>query len=237
MPVLRVSVLAAVLALVCACTATPETGGEPPSRQEPNGTAAPSEVHTILPPDVFVDLCAAGAGQEAERICRRGTREIAHLAQRPLSLPDDQRPCRVGRGAVVRTDDFRVLALGVNKPVRPGVATEDIEGVSRGRIPATRLSNGWLGFKTLWFAIPKFQGPFLVRAAAVGAGSIRRDKALERDMFAVRAATINGTDGYRQVPGGTYVSTPGCYVWQVDGDQFSYQIVFRVHEATNVRGG
>jgi hypothetical protein len=56
-------------------------------------------------------------------------------------------------------------------------------------------------------------------------------------MFAVRAGTMNGADGYRQVPGGTYVSTPGCFVWQVDGDQFSYQIVFRVHEATNVRGG
>jgi hypothetical protein len=39
--------------------------------------------------------------------------------------------------------------------------------------------------------------------------------------------TVNGRDGWREAPGGTYVKAPGCYAWQVDGVGFSTIIVFR----------
>ena len=235
MPVLRKTFILSILALLYACTAASEPSGERPPREDTNSTA-PAEAHTILPADLFLDACAATGAAESDRTCRRGTKLIAQLAQRRLGLPEPPRRCPASRGVIVRTDDFRVVALGINRPVQPGVATDDAEGLSHGRVAATRLPNGWLGFKTLWFARPRYQGPFLVRAGAVGgAGSIRFDRALERDMFAVRTGTANGTDGYREVPGGTYVSRPGCYAWQVDGEQFSYQIVFRVYEARRVR--
>ena len=40
--------------------------------------------------------------------------------------------------------------------------------------------------------------------------------------------TINEyPDLYREAPGGTYVQSLGCYAWQVDGTDFSYEIVFK----------
>jgi hypothetical protein len=38
--------------------------------------------------------------------------------------------------------------------------------------------------------------------------------------------TLNGRDGWRQWPGGTWLRTPGCYAWQIDGTDFSDVIVF-----------
>jgi hypothetical protein len=40
--------------------------------------------------------------------------------------------------------------------------------------------------------------------------------------------TINGFPaGWREWPGATYLRTPGCYAWQVDGTDFSTVIVFQ----------
>jgi hypothetical protein len=38
-------------------------------------------------------------------------------------------------------------------------------------------------------------------------------------------ATTNTQDGYRAVPGSTWVRSPGCYAWQVDGRGFSEILV------------
>jgi hypothetical protein len=40
--------------------------------------------------------------------------------------------------------------------------------------------------------------------------------------------TINTQDGYRTVPGSTWIKSPGCYGWQVDGRGFSDVIVVKV---------
>jgi hypothetical protein len=45
------------------------------------------------------------------------------------------------------------------------------------------------------------------------------------------AATPNGTKGWRQWPGGTYVHSFGCYAWQIDGTSFSTVIVFKAVKA------
>ncbi|MGH2884745.1 MAG: hypothetical protein ACRDPA_18920 [Solirubrobacteraceae bacterium] len=37
--------------------------------------------------------------------------------------------------------------------------------------------------------------------------------------------TQNTENGYRTVPGSTWVASPGCYAWQVDGRNFSELIV------------
>jgi hypothetical protein len=39
--------------------------------------------------------------------------------------------------------------------------------------------------------------------------------------------TLNSMDGWRAAPTETWLSSPGCYGWQVDGLTFSYVIVFR----------
>ncbi|HEV8688078.1 MAG TPA: hypothetical protein VGQ84_12440, partial [Gaiellaceae bacterium] len=37
---------------------------------------------------------------------------------------------------------------------------------------------------------------------------------------------LNSRDGWRTWPGGTWLRTPGCYAWQIDGTDFSNVIVF-----------
>jgi len=39
--------------------------------------------------------------------------------------------------------------------------------------------------------------------------------------------TISDSDGWRTYPGGTWVMSPGCYAWQVDGLTFSEEIVIK----------
>ena len=38
--------------------------------------------------------------------------------------------------------------------------------------------------------------------------------------------TLNGLNGWREWPGATWLRTPGCYGWQIDGTNFSHIIVF-----------
>ena len=38
--------------------------------------------------------------------------------------------------------------------------------------------------------------------------------------------TLNSDAGWRTAPGGTWVGTPGCYAWQIDGLTFSHVIIF-----------
>jgi hypothetical protein len=88
---------------------------------------------------------------------------------------------------------------------------------------------GWYGFKTLWFTEPSYQGPARIRGTRIDApGAMafgeRPDLA---ELIIPPGPTLNGRDGWREAPGGTYVKGPGCYAWQVDGVGFSDIIVFR----------
>ena len=85
----------------------------------------------------------------------------------------------------------------------------------------------WLSFKTLWFSDPTYQGPWHVSGARIdGAGPIAFGERPEvSEILIPPFPTVNGTDGYREAPGGTFVQAPGCYAWQIDGVGFSYVIV------------
>jgi hypothetical protein len=90
--------------------------------------------------------------------------------------------------------------------------------------------DGWWSFKTLWFALQRYQGPFLIRGANLRTGApVWFGEAPQAPALAVRAQTVNGDHGFREAPGGTYVRQLGCYAWQVDGIGFSRVIVFQAH--------
>jgi hypothetical protein len=78
--------------------------------------------------------------------------------------------------------------------------------------------------------MPRYSGPFLVRGANLVTGAaVRFGEPPPVPALAVRARTVNGDDGFREAPGGTYVKRPGCYGWQIDGVGFSRVIVFQAH--------
>jgi hypothetical protein len=104
--------------------------------------------------------------------------------------------------------------MGPTKLVRQGV----VPLAHRGR---------WLAFKTLWFSLPSYDGPFIVRARRLdGSGRVRFGETPSAPEIVVRGPTVNQSHGYREVPGGTWLKAPGCYAWQVDGQGFSHVIVF-----------
>jgi hypothetical protein len=82
--------------------------------------------------------------------------------------------------------------------------------------------------ETLWFAMPSYGGPFVVRGEPLGgSGSIDVDGSSTdpSPLVVPPGPTLNTQDGIRVAPVATYVTSPGCYGWQVDGLSFSYVIV------------
>ncbi len=77
-------------------------------------------------------------------------------------------------------------------------------------------------------------GRFVVRAARLGrSGPIAVTSGGgglspgSGPLIVAAGATANTyPDGYRTVPGATWIKTPGCYAWQVDGTNFTELIVF-----------
>lgn len=212
---------------------------------------------------LFLALAAAAAGYVATQSAGSAPRSGSLLA-RPLHFPalGLGGRCPVSSGYMVNTAGFGGMALG-HGPVR--VLLGDAGDIRHGRV---LLGAGdvphWLALQTLWFAMPGYQGPFVVRGARLGrrgpievqpggvglspgsgplvvpAGDttntyytnwrpvhVRNPVTgrLLRDPVTGRPATALIGYGYRTVPGSTWVKSPGCYAWQVDGRGFSEVIV------------
>ncbi len=99
--------------------------------------------------------------------------------------------------------------------------------------------------KVAWGADPSYSGPIRIRGGRIdGAGQLLLEtfdnkhrgapvKTLdggnlmqELDLLASHSTFPNVPSGWRMWPSGTYVPTPGCYAWQVDGLGFTELIIF-----------
>lgn len=110
----------------------------------------------------------------------------------------------------------------------PVVAVADRKHALQGKLSVERRRGRWWSIKTAWFARPRYGDPFLIRGDRLdGPGVVRFGVGPSAPMIAVRGGTLNGNNGFRSVPGATYVKRGGCYSWQVDGRGFSYRIVFK----------
>jgi hypothetical protein len=155
---------------------------------------------------------------------------IPVVLDRPLHFPvlrPGQR-CPASRGSPVNTADFGGIALGAG-PVRVVIAdTGDLRhGVADLIDPTSRPP--WLGLKTLWFSVPAYQGPFIIRARRLGQIDpvAMGEGPTVAPLVVPPGPTLNGSGGWREAPGGLWVRTPGCYAWQVDGLTFSEIIIVR----------
>ncbi len=83
----------------------------------------------------------------------------------------------------------------------------------------------WSGDKVLWFVSPTTVGPVLVRGGRIDApGEVRFDL----DMNPSPELRLPETLGH---PSTTRVRAAGCYAYQVDGQSFSYAVVFRAERS------
>lgn len=155
------------------------------------------------------------------------------LLSRPLHVPSlgPGGRCPVSSGYVANNPYFDGGVLG-HGPVR--VLIGDAGDIPHGRAElGTTAAHGWFALQTLWFAMPRYNGPFVVRGVRLGArGPIQVQPGDEGQapgsgpLVVATGPTINTFGaGYRTVPGSTWVRSPGCYAWQVDGRGFSEHII------------
>jgi hypothetical protein len=104
--------------------------------------------------------------------------------------------------------------------------------------PAPAGTEGdWQYVKVLWLVSPRYHGPLLIRGRQLdGDAPLRFWKQRANDenrFYAALELRLPGSpgwlrNGWRDLPSGTLLKTPGCYGYQVDGKRFSRTIIFQV---------
>jgi hypothetical protein len=179
-----------------------------------------------------------GCDPRAQSICNDILpKALLRTIQFPKVKPGE--PCPASSGHQIDTQGFGGVALGPG-PVEPIVAADGdpLHGVAQ--VDSDPRTDPWYWFKTLWFVRPSYAGPALVRGARIdGAGLVAFGEGpVIGHLIIPPGPTLNEyPDGYREAPGGTYLESPGCYAWQVDGTDFSYVIVFKAIRGTAAPNG
>ena len=148
---------------------------------------------------------------------------LEHRLHFPVLRPGHR--CPASRGTRFNTSQFGGVALGTG-PVRV-LAGSTRRGIADLINPTS--APPWLALKTLWFSLPAYQGPFIIRATRLGRpGPVALGEGPAMVPLVIPPGpTLSSFFGYRTVPGGLWVKSPGCYAWQVDGLGFSEIIVVR----------
>jgi hypothetical protein len=195
-------------------TAKPTPSAQPTAASAPDssGLPTPTDYKTVC--DLEASVCSCH-GVNASPIC---TQSLPISVMRPLHLPvvAAGQPCPSTPAHHVKAADFGGDALG----------TGPVEPMALG--PRSSWPEGWFGYKTLWFALPGYSDAVLIRGAridAVGPVGFGEAPVIGHLIFPP-GPTVNGQDGYREAPGGTFVKSAGCYAFQIDGLAFSYVIIF-----------
>ncbi len=215
------------VAIVAVALPTLVVGRNGPSPAIPGSRHSPSTVLSSLKiPDTYAKACA-----NEPLVCLGSEHgKVPDLLKRPLHFPlvgkSETCPATTGAPVDTYTSYFGGVALG-DGPVR--VAIGDGGDLRRGQ---AQLGNpdvpGWFALETLWFAMPSYDGPFVVRGERLGApGPINVDGSATNPspLVVPPGPTENTQGGVRVAPVSTWVKSPGCYAWQVDGLSFSYDIV------------
>lgn len=211
-PIGRRVVVWAVLLTVVPLTAC--TGGQFEPRHSPHALhthAIPPVTSTIPAPDRKLKALVRA------RLARPLHLPVAHLSSCPATAGRD-----------VSTPQFTGVAVGHGpvKPIIQGVRSDTLAGTSD--LVAHTQFPQWMGAKMLWFSVPSYRGPWLIRARRIdGSGPVGVGGPRSQSIF-VRGAAPTAPHDYRSMAGSSYVKKPGCYAWQVDGLTFSEVIVVRL---------
>jgi hypothetical protein len=189
----------------------------------PDGHQAPSQ-HRLLRPVSYQQACSS-----EPNVCQPGTSgTIPARLFPPLRLPR--------------------VAAGESCPVTPGVMSTDpyVGGQQYGGAgpvwmilgdrgdPSRGMSvlgspgtPGWLAAENVWLVAPGYQGPFTVRGGRLdGRGTVRFGGTPASTAFVEPSAPDpNSTNGWRFPPGTIWVTSAGCYGFQINGTSFSETVV------------
>lgn len=154
--------------------------------------------------------------------------------KRPLQLPKlaPGAPCPVSQPDP--DVDFSAYGIAPGLGDGPAYPVGFASGTLRLAPAANFGSKAWGGQKVLWFVLPSYTGPVLIRGGRLDApGLVRfeRGNVPPEELLITRTTAIPGgvtpPAEARYRPSYTRVKGPGCYAYQVDGIGFSDVVVFR----------
>jgi hypothetical protein len=224
----------AMLAAVLLTTCTPSSNAPRASKTpgSPRVSSAPDLSLEQLPvPQSYARTCVlVGSWCQASR-----PGHIPTSLRRPLHLPHlgPSGRCPTSRGRRFSNSQFGGTALGP-PPLQPLIVGGPAASVNQGVITFGPSNHrGWYAVKTLWFARPNYQGPAFLRGRQLdGRHKIVFGEAPSLiDPQLPPGPTLNGMNGWREWPGGTWLRAAGCYAWQIDGLHFSHVVVFQARFA------
>jgi hypothetical protein len=181
-------------------------------------------------------LALVGAGSAVLVASASSKLSSVSSLQRPLHLPHVSAGARCPVSSADRRIPF-VQRFGVAVGIGRGPAYPI--GLPTGQLalaPAANFhSRKWAGQKVLWFVLPSYRGPVLIRGARIDAPGRVRFETGDVPPLSLRIGLHMSTGtpsqtvpkGTRYVPSFTRVRGPGCYAYQIDGTSFSRVVVFR----------
>ncbi|MGH2531951.1 MAG: hypothetical protein ACRDJW_06545 [Thermomicrobiales bacterium] len=148
--------------------------------------------------------------------------------RRPLDLP-----ALAESAACPRTEGERVsrhfdFALGDGPAYASYLGPDGVANFG-----GAREEGGWFYVKVLWIANPDYSGPMLVRGAQLdGSNELRFENGDDptEELGLEGGGAVADAPGWRHWPSYTRVRAPGCYAYQVDGQDFSEVIIFQAIE-------
>jgi hypothetical protein len=215
------------LALVGCLLSAGCTGRQPPSARPPS-TSAAAAVGT--PPATTVPRRGGYAWCDDPGVGCPASGQVPAALRRPLRIPPKPAGGRCPRTTTTRRASWGELLLGPGPvyagSVSPGGPQRLIVLQARGQ-PV----RGWRGFKTRWVVDPSYAGPVLIRGRALGGPTpvgFGLDPTPWPELQLWPRGPKEPADYPRDFLGlATRVPRPGCYAWQLDGEDFTEVIVFQ----------
>jgi hypothetical protein len=189
---------------------------------------------------------APPGGIKGIRIGLKGTTEIFFpvvndptTLRRPLHLPALVPGAACPVSQVDPNVDFSSFGIAAGIGSGPAYPV----GLASGTLtlaPAVNFNSKlWGGQKVLWFVLPSYTGPLLIRGGRLdppgGVVRFERGNVPPKLLLIDRATAVPGgvspPTGTRYRPSYTRLKAPGCYAYQVDGATFSEIVVFRAVRA------
>jgi len=176
----------------------------------------------VLAAAVFAPAVAGSAGPDWKAL------------ERPLHLP------ALGRGGRCPASKLAPQITGQKYGVGGGLGSGPVYPIlgRAGLVAYFRSDLGpWAGQKVLWFVLPDYVGPVLIRGRRLGGTQLMRfdngtNPAVEIRIAPGETVTWTGqVPGSRGRPSEVRVRVPGCYGVQIDGTSFSTVVVFPVSTA------
>ncbi len=155
----------------------------------------------------------------------------SQLSKRPLQLLKLESGAECPRTHARQVNPDFGIAIGDGPAYAAGFTADGILDVS---FPAPTESpfhgSEWSGAKVLWIVNPSYQGAVLIRGGRLdGSGQVRFETGTEPPSelwLPTPTAPSSSTSGWRNFPSYTRLQSPGCYMYQVDGLNFTETIIF-----------